>query len=142
MPVAGGAPDALALAAVPLIEHHAQRHVKRTATEPGEVVTELLDPRFVAHRRVEVGRAGRRLARIRAALAMDLVEVLRLRVVRLELVVSDRPGRRRPAVVAELAEVLPPEPEQRGAIELGVAAHPVVGVRMQVPPLRVAPMLA
>src|SRR5512143_3046904 len=65
-----------------------------------------------------------------------------LGVVGLELVVRDRPGRRHAAVVPELAEVLAPEPEQRRAVELGVAAHPVVRVRVEILPLRVTPVLA
>ena len=44
-------------------------------------------------------------------------------------------------MMPELAEVFPPQPEQRGAVELGVPAHPVVGMRMQVLPVRVPPVL-
>ena len=68
---------------------------------------------------------------ILAALAVHVVQPLGLGVVRLELVVGDRPGRRDAAVMAQLAEVLAPQPEQRRAVELGVAADVVVGVRMQ-----------
>ena len=39
----------------------------------------------------------------------------------------------------DLPKVLPAEAEQRGAIELGVAANPVVGVRVELSTLRVAP---
>ena len=71
-----------------------------------EVVGELLDPRLVADRRERVRRARRRLGRVLAARAVHLVELLGLRVVRLHLVVGDRPRRRDAVVVAQLAEVL------------------------------------
>ena len=44
-------------------------------------------------------------------------------------------------MMPELAEVLLSEAEQRGAVELGVAAYPIVGMRMQVLPVLVPPML-
>src|SRR6185369_9742369 len=75
------------------------------------------------------------------AIAMHLVEVLGLQVVRLELLVADRPCGRDASVVPELAEVLLPEPEQRRAIELRVPAHGVVGVRMERVSLPVVPDL-
>ena len=51
-------------------------------------------------------RAGVALGRVLAVVAVDLVQLLGLRVVRLHLVVGDRPGGRDPVVVAQLAEVL------------------------------------
>src|SRR6266511_32104 len=62
---------------------------------------------------------------------MDLIEVFSLRVVRLELVVADRPRGRDAAVMADLAEVLFAKPEERGAVKLGVATDVVVRVRME-----------
>jgi hypothetical protein len=44
-------------------------------------------------------------------------------------------------MMGQLAEVLLPEPEERGAIELGVAADPLVGVRVQLLAGLVAPLL-
>ena len=96
-----------------------------------EIVVQLLDARLVADRGIRIGRAGRRLGRVDAALAVHLIEALGLGVVRLELVVADRPRRRDAAVMPQLAEVLSPQPEQRRAVELRVAADVVVGVRMQ-----------
>ncbi len=72
---------------------HAHRHVKRPESRAGEVLVQLLDARLMADRGILVGRAGRRLGRILAALTVDLVEMLGLGVVRLEVVVADRPGR-------------------------------------------------
>ena len=81
------------------------------------------------------------LARVLAVLAVHLVQVLGLRVVGLELVVGDRPRRRETAVVLDLAEVLRAQPEQRGAVELGVAAHVVVHLGRELLALPVVPEL-
>ena len=62
------------------------------------------------------GRARGRLGRVLAAGAVHLVELLGLRVVRLHVGVGDRPRRREPVVVPELAEVLLAQPVQRGAV--------------------------
>jgi len=70
---------------------------------------------------------------------MHLVELLCLRVVGLHLLVGDRPRRRDPAVVAQLAEVLFAEAVQGGAIELGRAAHAVVHLRLEWLAVRVVP---
>ena len=129
--VAGLAADAAALLRIRFVEHDPERHVERAQPVRRQVVVQLLDARLVLHGREPVRRARPRLGRIDAALAVDLIEVLGLRVVRLELVVADRPRRRDAAVVANLAEVLLAQPEQRGAVELGVAADVVVGVRME-----------
>ena len=89
--VARVAADAAAGARIALVEHDAEGHVERPQPNAAEVVGELLDARLVAHRREGVRRARRWLGRIAAALTVDLVEPLRLGVVRLELVVRDRP---------------------------------------------------
>ncbi len=96
-----------------------------------EVVGELLDPRLVRDRRERVRPARGRLGRILAARAVHLVELLGLRVVRLELVVGDRPGGRDPVVVAELAEVLLAQAVERRAVQLGRAADEVVDLRLE-----------
>ena len=124
-----------------LVEHDAERHVERLLAEAREVVVQLLDARLVADGRVRIRRAGRRLGRILAALAVDVIEML-------GLACSTARGRRRrsarPArcrLVAELAEVLSPQAEQRRAVELGVAADVVVRVRVQRLAVPVAPQL-
>jgi hypothetical protein len=70
---------------------------------------------------------------------VHLVELLGLRVVRLELVVADRPGGGEAVGVGELTEVLGPEPVQRSAVELGRAAHEVVDLRLERLAVRVVP---
>src|SRR5271157_2897294 len=76
-----------------------------------------------------------------AALAMHLVEVLGLRVVGLEIVVGDGPCRRNPAMMVQLAEVALAQAKQRRAVEFGIAADVVVGVRMKVVSVLVEPRL-
>ena len=130
-PVAGRAAHAVAVGRVLLEQADAARRVERLQPRGREVVGELLDPRLVADRRERVGRRGRRLGRVLAARAVDLVALLGERVVRLELVVGDRPGRRDPVVVGQLAEVLRAQPVQRGAVELRRTADVVVDLRLE-----------
>jgi hypothetical protein len=91
-----------------------------------EVVGELLDPRLVGDRRERIRRTGRWLGRVLAARAMYLVELLGLGVVRLDLVVGDRPGGRDAIVVAKLAEILGAQAVERRSVELGRATDEVV----------------
>ena len=96
-----------------------------------QVVGQLLDSRLVLHGRVRVVGAEGALERVLAVPAMDPVEVLGLRVVRLQIPVVDRPGGRDPVVVLELAEVLGTQPEQGSAVELRVAADVVVHLGLE-----------
>ena len=129
--VAGLAADAAALVRVRFVQHDPERDMERTQPVRRQVVVQLLDARLVLHGREPVRRARPGLGRIDAALAVHLIQVFGLRVVRLELVVADRPRRRHAAVVTNLAEVLFAKPEQRRAVELGVAADVVVRVRVE-----------
>ena len=122
-----------------LVEQDAARRVERVVAGRREVVGELLDARLVRDGRERIRRARRRLGRILAAGAVHLVELLGLRVVRLELVVGDRPGGRDAVVVVELAEVLLAQPVERGAVELRRAADEVVDLRLERLALRVVP---
>src|SRR5581483_360675 len=107
----------------------------------GPVLVQLLEAGLVAHRRMRVGATRGRLRRVRSPLAVHVVEPLRRGVVGLHVLVADRPGRRYPTPVLDLSEVLPAEPEERGPVELGVAADVVVGVRVKRPALAVTPDL-
>jgi hypothetical protein len=86
-----------------------------------QVVAELLDPRFVLDRPERVRHAAQPLGGILTVAAVDPVEVLGLGVVRLEVGIADGPRGGQAAVVANLAEVLRPQAEQRGPVELGVS---------------------
>ena len=92
-PVAGLAADAAAVGQVVLEQADAARCVERVVAGPLQVVGELLDPRLVGQRRVRVLGAGVPLGRVLAVVAVYLVELLGAGVVRLEVVVRDRPGR-------------------------------------------------
>ncbi len=91
-----------------------------------QVVVEILDTRLVTNGWVGVLTAPRPVARILTRDAVHVVETLRFGVPGLKIVVGDRPGRREPAVVLDHPEVLGAQAEQRGTVELGVAAHVVV----------------
>ena len=79
--VAGSAADAFAGVRIFLIEHHAERRVKRAQTQAFEVVGELLHARLVAHRRMWVGRASSRFGRVFAGVAVNVIEPFRFGVV-------------------------------------------------------------
>jgi len=108
-------------------------------TEGFELIGELLDPRLVRHGRVRVRRAGRRLRWILAPCSVHLVELLGLRVVGLQLVVRDRPGRRDAVVVAQLAEVLLAQPVKGCPVELGCTADEVVNLGLELLAAAVVP---
>ena len=80
-----------------------------------------------------------RVGGIDSALTVDLIEIFRLRVVRFELVVADRPRRREAAVVLDLTEIFFAKPEERRAIELGIPTHVIVRVGMERLPVLVLP---
>ena len=124
---------------VRLVEHDPARRVERVVAGRREIVRELLDPRLVGDGGMRVRRARRRLGRVLAAGAVHLVQLLGERVVRLQLVVGDRPGRRDAVVVAELAEVLLAEPVERRAVELRRASDEVVDPRLERLALLVVP---
>jgi hypothetical protein len=102
---------------------------------------ELLDARLVRDRRMRERAGAARLGRVLAVLPVHEVQLLGLRVVRLEIVVGDRPGRRDAAVVADLAEVALAEPEEDRAVHLRVAADVVLGVRTERDTVLVVPLL-
>src|SRR5271165_7521729 len=97
----------------------------------GKCVGELLDSRLMRDGGEGVGRAGGGFGGVLAAGAVDLVELLGLRVVGLHLLVGDRPRRRDAAVMAELAEVLRAKAVERRAVELGRATDAVVDLGLK-----------
>src|SRR3954449_8326021 len=88
-----------------------------------QVVAQLLDARLVLDRREPVLLTGGTLGGILAVATVDPVEVLGLGVVRLEVLVPQRPRGRDSAMMPQFAEVLGPQPEQGGTVELGIATH-------------------
>ena len=96
-----------------------------------QAVGNFLNARFVADRRKRIRSAGRRIGGIIAALAVDMVELLRLRVIRFEILVADRPVGRHAVGGAVSSEILLTQPEQRRAIHLGRAADEVMDTRLE-----------
>src|SRR6516162_427671 len=90
-------------------------------------------------RRVGKLAAASRLGRIFTYLAVYMIEPFGLAVIRLELIIRNRPGRRDSTVMFYLAKILFAEPEQCRAIKLGVATNVIIGVWMQLAAVRVAP---
>ena len=114
-----------------LLEVDPDRQVERVQSQLLEVVAQLLDAGLVGHRRDGVLRAGWPSLGSSPCWPWTQVQVLGLGVVGLEVVVGDRPGRRDPAVVPELAEVLGSQAEQGRAVELGVAPDVVVDLGLE-----------
>src|SRR6266540_2354156 len=139
MAVAGAATDAGTLARVLLIEHHAERRVKRPQTMPGKVVAQLLDARLMADGRIWKRRTAPRLGRIFTLRTVDEIKPFGLDVIRLQFIVGDWPRGRDAAVMTNLSKILFAQTEQRRAVKLGVAADVIICVRMQVLAVLVAP---
>src|SRR5207248_2765508 len=139
---AGVAPDAGARPRIRFVELDPKRRVERPEALRGEILAELLQPWLVADRRMRIRRAGRRLGRVFAALPVHVVELLGARVVRLQIVIGDRPRWRDAAVMTDFAEVLAAQPEQRSTVELRVSTYPVIRVRVEIPAVSVLPELA
>ncbi len=82
----------------------------------------------MAHGRPRIRGLGRRFRWILATIAVHLIEILGLRVIRLQIVIAYRPCGRDAAMVAEFAKIFFPQTEQRGTVELRIAAHVVICV--------------
>src|SRR5712691_12651451 len=106
--------------------------MKRLQSQSRKILRELLQARLVAHRGMRIRAPRGRFGRILTTLAMHLVLMLGLHVIRLQVIVRDRPRRRYAAMMVDLAEVLLAQPEEGGAVELGVAANIIVGVGVKI----------
>jgi hypothetical protein len=111
-----------------LVHVDADREVERMEAGPLEVVVQLLDARLVRDRGVRERAGARRLRRVLARLTLHEVEALGLCVVRLEVLVRDRPRRGRAAVVVDLLEVALAQTEEDGPVDLRVTADEVLRV--------------
>src|SRR5271157_4752464 len=139
--VAGIAADTAALMRILLVEHDPDRYVEGLQSRTCEVVGQLLNARLMTDGGPGIGSVGRRFGRILSAVPMHLIEILGLGVVRLQIVVADRPGGRDTAVVAQFAEIFLAQPEQSSTVKLGVAADVVIGMRMEFLAILVEPRL-
>src|SRR5437879_9572558 len=117
--VAGVAANAAALLRILFVEHDPDRNVEGLQAGTREVIRQLLNTWLVADGRPGIRSLGRRFRWILAAITMHLIKILGLRVIRLQIVITDRPRRRNSAVVSELTDIFFAQPEQRGALKLG-----------------------
>src|SRR6185369_11495853 len=99
----------------------------------------MLNALFVTNSPVLVLRAGPWLCRIFTAIAVHMVKMLGFCVIRLELVVADRPGRGDPTVMPNLTEVFFSQTKECGAVKLRVTPDEIIRVRMKFLAFAVAP---
>jgi hypothetical protein len=88
------------------VEEDPARRVKRVVTTRLQVVEQLLNSRLVRHGGPGILLAPVPLGGILAVVAVHLIEPLGLRVVRLEVVVRERPRGRQTVDMSQVAEVL------------------------------------
>src|SRR6185369_10896258 len=139
-PVARVAANAQALPWILLVKLNAKWSVERFQAKPREVVAQMLYARLVTDRGMRIRSAGTRFCWILAALAVDVIELFGLRIVRLDIIVRNRPCGRDTGVMAKLTEVFLAQSKQRSAVKLGVAADIVVRVRVKFFSVHVSPL--
>ena len=71
----------------------------------GEIVREVLEPWLMTYRWPRIALACGRFRRVLPTIAVHLIKVLGMRIVRFQLVVTDRPGRRDAAMMANLSKI-------------------------------------
>ena len=108
------------------VQQNAERQRERVIAKPLEIVGQFLDARRMAHGRIKVGRAGRPFRRIDAVLPVDVIKVLRLCVIRFEILITQRPCRGNTAVVRDVCEIFNTRPQQGRAINFRIAADVIL----------------
>src|SRR6266850_5769259 len=93
MTVAGIATNAGAGARVLFIDPNPKRHVKRLQARSLKIIVQMLNALLVTDGRIFVGRAGVWFGWIFTARTVHLVEMFGFGVIRLKLVVANRPRR-------------------------------------------------
>ena len=89
--------------------------MKWPQSEALKIIAESLNARLVTDWRMRIRSAGKGFSGILTPLAMDVVEALRLQIVRLEVVIRNRPGRRDASEMPNFAKIFTAEAEKRGA---------------------------
>src|ERR1700758_3039939 len=89
--VAGIAANAAALVRVLLVEHDPDRYMEGLEARTCEVIGQLLNARLMADGGPGIGGLRRRFGRIFSAVSVHLIQILGLRVVRLQVVITERP---------------------------------------------------
>src|SRR5687768_352877 len=130
MAVAGVAANARTLPRVLFVNANAEWHMKRLQAGSFEIVRQMLNALFVTYCRMLIRSTGPGLSRIFTAVAVYLIEMLGRSVVRFQLIIADGPGWRDTAVMTNLAEVFFAHTKQCCAVEFGIAADVIIGVRV------------
>ena len=125
-----------------LVEQNAQGKMRGVQAQPLQVMVELLDAGLVLDGRVGELATARPIGGILAGRTVHVVEAFGLGVVRLKLLVRERPGRREATVVLDYTEVLRSQTEQGGAVQFGVASDVVVLFGREFVAVLVVPLLA
>src|SRR5262249_28097617 len=87
--------------------------------------------RLIRYRRVGIWCTRRGVGRVLAAKPMHLIHLLGLRIIRLHILVADRPGRRNPVVFAQLPEILLAQTVQGSSVHFGGAADKIMDLRLE-----------
>src|SRR5437762_11121553 len=89
--VAGIATNAGALPRIFLIKHDPERRVKWFYPKPREIVAQLLNTRLVADSWERISPGAARFSRIFSTMPVHMIDAFSLGVIRLQLVIGDRP---------------------------------------------------
>src|SRR5215813_6314074 len=105
--------------------------MERTQPSLLQTMKQLLDARFVADRGKRIRSSCRRVGGIGTAVAVDIINALGHRVIRLKFFVPDWPSRRATAVMAEFTEIPFTQTKQRSAENFGRTSNKVVRTRLK-----------
>src|ERR1041384_7878890 len=105
MAIARIAPNAETSPRVLFVEPYPQRNVKRLKSGAFQIVVQMLNALFVTHGWIFIRSTGPGLSRIFTSITVYLIKVFGFGVIRLQLVITDGPGRRDAAVMTNLAKV-------------------------------------
>ena len=92
--------------AVFFFEQYAEREWERMMTPQFHIVEELLNAWRVAHRRVGIRSARRAFRWVNSVFSVNVIQIFRLGVIRLELLIAERPCGRDAAIVADFSKIL------------------------------------
>ena len=129
--VAGIATNAGAAQTIRLVQSQSERYRIGFVSQAGDAVLDLLHAGLIRNRRKRIFCAAGWVCGIDSALSVHAVQLLRTGIVRLKHVVLHRPFRGDASLVLQRLEVLDAQAKHGRAVNLGIAAHPVAGPRMQ-----------
>lgn len=118
--VASVAAYAAAFVRVLFIKHDPDGHMKRFQARTCEVFGQLLNARLMANGGPGIRGVSGWLGGIFSTISVDLIEILRLRVVRLHIVIADRPSRGDSAMMTQFPEIFFAQSDQRSPVKLRI----------------------